>query len=153
MHDNGSMKPLDGDGVGWLLSPTLNRGARCVWRVTPVATEYWVNIASGSCLLLTALSHYLHHWWLIIGGVVWHSFESNFTVSALATILHSDFENYTFSITATPPRGQRIRVKLVFTHSINTMWIQGTTGYLDTKSYRNYFCPTPCNTFSLDTKF
>ena len=42
---------------------------------------------------------------LIISDVLWHSPESNSSVSAWATILYSRFENLTYEINATCPRG------------------------------------------------
>ena len=52
-------------------------------------------------------SIYLNQSWFLISAVLWHSPESNFTAaSAQATILHNEFENYTFKITATSPRNQ-----------------------------------------------
>ena len=54
---------------------------------------------------LKAPSHYLDQCWLL-SEVWWHSPESNFTACVPATILYNESENYTFTITATYPRGQ-----------------------------------------------
>ena len=43
---------------------------------------------------LKAPSHYLNQCWLI-SEVLWHSPKNNCTVSAQATILYNEFENYT----------------------------------------------------------
>ena len=56
------------------------------------------------CFLM-APSNYLNQCWLIISEVLHHSPE-NFTASAPATILHNQFENYSFKTTATFPRGR-----------------------------------------------
>ena len=58
---------------------------------------------------LTAPSHYLNQCWLITSEVLWHSPESNYTVSAQAPILYNKFENYTFKISATSPKGQWVK--------------------------------------------
>ena len=55
---------------------------------------------------LTALSHYLHQCWVLISEVLWHSPKSNFRASARASVLYGEFENHTFNIFATTPRGQ-----------------------------------------------
>ena len=52
--------------------------------------QIWFNIGSGNDLLLDGTKP---------------SFESNFTASTKVTILYSEFENDTFKITATSPRG------------------------------------------------
>ena len=59
---------------------------------------------------ITASSHYLNQCWLITRGVVWCSPESNFTANVQAIILNNGFENHTYNITATSPRGQWINV-------------------------------------------
>ena len=54
----------------------------------------WWNI-TGSTLAqvmdccLTAPSHYLNQCWLLIGEILWHSPQSNFTANAQATILYT----------------------------------------------------------------
>ena len=57
---------------------------------------------------LTAPSHYLNQCWLLISQILWHSPESNFTLTAHATILYNEFENHTFKIPATSPRGEPV---------------------------------------------
>ena len=73
----------------------------------------YVNInRSGLTLIqvvaccLTAPSHCLNQCLLIISEVLWHTPESEFMVSAQATILYNEFENYTFKIAFISPRGQ-----------------------------------------------
>ena len=39
----------------------------------------------------TTPNHYMNQYWLIISMVLWHSPKSNFTASAQATILYSEF--------------------------------------------------------------
>ena len=43
--------------------------------------------------------------WLLISEVLWYSHESNFIVSAQATIFYNDYYDYTFKITAASPWG------------------------------------------------
>ena len=47
---------------------------------------------------LTAPNPYLNQCWFLIIEVRWHSPGSNFTARAQATILHNEFENYTYKI-------------------------------------------------------
>ena len=47
---------------------------------------------------LTAPSHYLDQYWLLICEVVLHPTEGNFTANVQATILYNEFENCTFEI-------------------------------------------------------
>ena len=59
--------------------------------VTPiVATEIWVNIASGNVFYLMAPGHYLNQC-LLLNEVLWHSTEGNFTSNA-HDILYNEFE-------------------------------------------------------------
>ena len=41
-------------------------------------------------------SHYLNQCWLLTNKFLWHSCERNFAMSILATIMHNEFEKYTF---------------------------------------------------------
>ena len=58
------------------------------------------------------LSHYLNQWWLLINEVLWHSSGGDFVASDQANIQYNKFENYTFEITATSPRGQWVNCSL-----------------------------------------
>ena len=58
-----------------------------------------------ACCLM-AQSHCLNQCWLLISEVLWHSPESNFTVSAQASYLYNQLENYIYKITATFPTAQ-----------------------------------------------
>ena len=53
-----------------------------------------------------APNHNLNQWWFPIIEVLWHSPESNFTLSTQATIPYDDSENHTSKIIATSSRGQ-----------------------------------------------
>ena len=77
------------------------------WYIIIVVHSLWPNDAiwqlkSGLTLAqvvaccLTAPSHYLNQYWLLIREVLWHSPGRNFTVSVQATILYNEFENYTY---------------------------------------------------------
>ena len=57
----------------------------------------WTLTQVMSCCLMTQ-SHYLNQCWLII-GFLWHSLETNFTLSAQAVLF--EFQNCTFNIIAT----------------------------------------------------
>ena len=71
-----------------------------------------LRLESGSTLAqvmaccLTTPSLYLNLYWLLISEVLWYSYEINFMVSAIATILYNEFENYTF---ASSPWGQWVK--------------------------------------------
>ena len=69
---------------------------------------------------LMAPSHYLNRCWLLISEVLWHSSESDFTVSATAIILYNEFKNYTFKITATSPWGQWVKAYIIHGESNKT---------------------------------
>ena len=48
---------------------------------------------------------------ILTDEVLWHLSESNLTASAQATVLYEEFENCTFTITATFPRDQWVNMK------------------------------------------
>ena len=77
----------------------------CGLEMPYIATYTWVTIASDNGLLPDGTKPLPEPMLTLISEVLWHSLESNFTVSVEATILHNEFENHTFEITATPPRG------------------------------------------------
>ena len=58
-----------------------------------------------ACCLM-APSHYMNPSRLFISEVMWHLSGSNLTSSIHATILHNEFENYTFKINAKSPGRQ-----------------------------------------------
>ena len=57
---------------------------------------------------LTEPIHYVNQCWLLSSEVLWHSPGSNFVASAPATILHNEFENYIFQITAPFLKGNEL---------------------------------------------
>ena len=67
-----------------------------------MVTQICATLAQVMACCLSAPSHYLKQCQLPISEVLWHSPESNFTVSAQATILHNEFENIFKSIATTP---------------------------------------------------
>ena len=75
-----------------------------IWRYKSVTTLVQVMVCC-----LTAQTHYLNQCWLLICEVLWHSCESNFTVSTQTTFLYDEFEKYTFKTTSTSPRGQGVK--------------------------------------------
>ena len=83
----------------------IENGSRNAIFVMNSFNALWSNDAiwrhiSGSSLAqvivfcLTAPSHYLSQCSLFIKEVLWHSSRINFTLSAQATSLHNEFENY-----------------------------------------------------------
>ena len=64
-------------------------------------TELGSTLAQVMACCLTAPSHCLNHCWLLITAIRWYSSESNFTMSALATILYNELENYSVKIILT----------------------------------------------------
>ena len=75
-----------------------------IWWQRPGST-----LAQVIACCLTEPSHHLNQCWLIISEVLWHWAESNFTASTQALILYNDFENHTFKISFTSPRGQWVK--------------------------------------------
>ena len=57
-----------------------------------------------------ARSQHLNRRWLVISEALWHSHESNFKASAPTTFLYNEFENDTFKIIATSPKGQWVKM-------------------------------------------
>ena len=76
--------------------------------VMPWRHRSWSTMVQVMACCLTAPSHYLIQYWLLVREVLWHSPESNFTMSDQVTILYNEFENHTFKIIATPPRGHSL---------------------------------------------
>ena len=78
---------------------------------------------SGSALAqimtccLTATSHQLNQFLLIISGVLWHSSDDHFTASFRIATLYNRSKNNTFRITATPPRDQWVKEQ--YTYNFN----------------------------------
>ena len=72
--------------------------------INHVLENYTFNINSEWRMAL-AWSHYLNQCWLYMGEVLWHSTQTDFKESAHVTVLHNEFENDTFEIIATSPRG------------------------------------------------
>ena len=58
-----------------------------------------------------APSHCLNQFGIIMSKVLWHSSEGSFTAGGLATILYTEFENYTYKITTTFHRAKLVKVK------------------------------------------
>ena len=77
-----------------------------------VIWRHWSGLTLACCLM--APSHYLDQCLLIISAALWHSPKSHFTASDQATILHNEFENCTFKITATSPRGQWVNIAMFY---------------------------------------
>ena len=92
-----------------------------------------VNISSYNGLTLRAPNHNLNQCWFLISEALWHSFESNFTASAQATILYTciEFQNYISKIAATSSRGQWVNgsdsFRISTKHVIST-WRNGRKG-------------------------
>ena len=66
------------------------------------------TLAQVMACCLTAPSHYLNQYWLIISKVQWHSSEGNFTKDASGTNHWNYFKNYLSKILFKYPRGQWI---------------------------------------------
>ena len=61
------------------------------------------TVAQVKAWCLTAPSHYLNQWWLLISEVVWHPSEGNFTASTQDAILKNELEKYTLRLLPNPP--------------------------------------------------
>ena len=97
-----------------------------IWPSNPHPTNSWFNslwpsdaiwrhrsrstLAQVMACCLTASSHYLHQYWLIISKVYWHSYEGNFARDTLA-INHMNWcENYPSKISFKSPRDQWVKI-------------------------------------------
>ena len=68
------------------------------------------TLAQVMACCLTAPSHYQNQWWLIIGGVSWHSLGAN-SLEKLSDIYPGyEFEYYKFKSTAASPRDQWVKM-------------------------------------------
>ena len=78
------------------------RPSDTIWQHRPWSTLTQVIV----CCWLKAPGHYLNQCWLLSSEILWHSPESNFTMSAPASIRCNKLKNYSFKIIPTSPRGQ-----------------------------------------------
>ena len=92
-----------------------------------MATENWVNIGSGNGLLPDGTKPLLNQCWLIIGEVLWHSPEGNFTWNAQDIYPWRELENYWFKITSASPRDQWVK-------RFHWRWLLCPKGPIDRKS-------------------
>ena len=67
------------------------------------------TLAQAMFFCQMAPGHYLKQCCLLINESLWHSPESNFTVSAEADIQYNEFEHHTFEIIDPSPRGQWVK--------------------------------------------
>ena len=75
-----------------------------IWR-----PKTWSTLAQVMACCLTAPSHYLNQWWLIISKVQWHSSEGNFT-AGISVINHCNWlEKYSPKISLKSPRPQWVK--------------------------------------------
>ena len=74
---------------------------------------YGSTLVQVMACCLTAPSLYLNQCWLFINEGLLHSPETNFTVNSHDTILCKEFQNYTFKIIVTYPRGRWVNNLLV----------------------------------------
>ena len=81
-----------------------------IWQLRP-----WSLLVQVMACCLTAPSHYLNQYWLIISRVLWHSPGGNFTENTSDIYFSYEFEN-DFKITVASPKPQRIN-PVLSTHS------------------------------------
>ena len=77
------------------------RPSDAIWRHRSGST-----LARVMACCLTAPSHYLNQFWLIISKVLWHSSDGNFIRDTTVTIHYSWLENCLPKIILKSPRGQ-----------------------------------------------
>ena len=86
----------------------------CTWKLLKklIRTQWghmaWSRLVQLMACCLTAPSHYLNPWWLIIKGVLWYSPESNFEISTCKLNPYHVLGNYIFKITTMSPRHQHV---------------------------------------------
>ena len=78
--------------------------SNAIWQHTSGST-----LAKVMACCLTAPSLYLNQCWLLVIEVLCYSPDSNYPVSAGATIHYNEFENYTCRIPTTYPWGQWVK--------------------------------------------
>ena len=110
--------------VGMKINPLWLSDA--IWRHRSGST-----LAHAMACCLPAPSHYLNQCWFLIDEVLWHSFESNFIVSAKATMLYNEVQNDTFKITATSPRGQWVNLVVGCKHRLQWFGIFQVAPYAE----------------------
>ena len=76
---------------------------------------------------MVALGHQYIAWTnvgFLINAILWHSPENNLAGRVPGNALYTEFENYTFKITATSPRGQWVKFQKVNMDRL-TSWSHG----------------------------
>ena len=87
-----------------------------IWR-----QRFESTLAQAMACSLTAPSHNLNQYWLLISKIQWHSYECHFPASIQANMLYSESDNQTFKITATSPRGQWVDTNY-FLVNLSEIW-------------------------------
>ena len=80
----------------------------------------WSTLAQAMACCLTASSHYLKQWWLIISEILWHSPGSNFTRDTSIIIHWNYLENCLSRISYKSPRGQWVNRNC---HMDKSLWV------------------------------
>ena len=71
----------------------------------------WTTLAQVMACCLTAPSHYLNQFWLIIRGVLWHTSESSFAGIAQGIDSGYEFEKDILKNIFKSPRGQWVKTR------------------------------------------
>ena len=88
----------------------LSRAINSLWTKNTIRWHRSVStLVQVKAYCMTVPRHYLNTYWLLIGGVLWHSPESNFTLSTKNVVLYNDFEIYALKITPQSSRANELK--------------------------------------------
>ena len=96
----------------------------------------------GMACFLTAPSHCLNQYRLLISEVLWHSYLSKLTASSRATLLFNEFANYSFKVTVTSPIGHYVKLGLCGYCSVASLinvWLSQPSWWLSAQRWMSFF--------------
>ena len=105
-----------GKPAGWASGPGQSFLLNLLWSAACIIwsqANKKVSIGTVMACCLTTPSHYPKQCWIFVSEVLWHLHKSNFTVSVQSTILYNEFQNHTFKIITTSPRGQWVKCCII----------------------------------------
>ena len=95
----------------------------------------WPPLVQVMACCFMAPSHNLNQCWLMTNKAPWHSPKSYFTASDQATALYNKFENHTFKIKATSPRGQWQQQNKTHQNPVHIPWTILYVSWADPSSF------------------
>ena len=124
--------------MGGMVSMACLLWVNSLW---PGDTIWWhrfgSTLAQVMACCLTAPSHYLNQYWVVIKGVPWNSSECNFSRSDHELIHNTCLDITLFEITAVAPRAQWVKILNNVPHLSIKCCMQSTMA-MDTTQIMNY---------------